>query len=335
MPRRTRPPSAARSLRYTVRSYRACWSRRSKPGPGARPSRCRSTARAKSRAVSRGPLEQRAPARLLGRAQEVLVDLLEDRGDAVEIGRPERPQRRRQRLLAQVGLVAHQHAAAQAQPLDHQAVHVGERQEGEDRRLLARRGAAVCPQPGEQGVAGARQAAVGAARSPGDGPVCRRCTRSPRWSPAARCRRSESTVASGTVPARARRAAPAPPASNCQTCRSSGQRGAHRADRHHALLVLDDHAHTGGVPQDPLDLVARRRRIDRHDLGAHRPQRVASTVHSYRVRAMIATRLPGRIPDAINPLASSTTSSRVSAALTRVQVPGEAGSRRAICGRAG
>lgn len=215
-------------------------------------------------------LEQRSPARLLGLAQEVLVDLLEDIGDTEEERRPERPQRGGQRLLGQLRLVREEQPAAQTHSLDHQAVDVRERQEGEDRRPFAGRRGGL-PPPGEQDVAGAGQAAVGERAAPG--PAGR----------AGRVRDHGGGVRHDDAAQRVHRRVRHVPARLDEVGQGLGvqlpdvpqqrELGAHRADRHHARLVLDHHAHTGRVPQDPLDLVARRRRIDRHDLGAHGPQR--------------------------------------------------------------
>ncbi len=108
----------------------------------------------------RRAFEQRAPAGPLGRGQEALVDPLEDRGHPVQISGAEGEQSGGQGLRVQIGFVRHQEAAAQAQRLDHQPVHVGERQEDQDGRLLPGRGRGVAPAL-EQGVAGAGQAAVG------------------------------------------------------------------------------------------------------------------------------------------------------------------------------
>jgi len=220
----------------------------------------------------RGPLEQGTAARLLGGAQEVLVDPLVDRGHGVEVRGPERLEGDGQRLLAQVGLVGHEEAAPDAHALDHEAVHVREGQEGEDGRLLARRGRDLPPAL-QQDVAGGRETAVterAPHRTPGGAGGVGDHRRGVREHDAAqRLDRGERDHLAplGQVVEGRRVQLPDVP--------QPGQRGAHRADRHDRLLVLHHHGHTAGVPQDPLDLVARRRRVDRHHLGADRPQRIA------------------------------------------------------------
>lgn len=214
-------------------------------------------------------LEQRSPARLFRLEQEVLVDLLEEIGDTEEEGRPERPQRGGQRLLGRLRLVREEQPAPQTHPLDHQAVDVRERQEREDRRLFTRCGGGL-PPPVEQDVAGARQTAVGERAAPGTA------------GRPGRVRDHRGGVRHDDAAQRVHRRVRDVPARLDELRQGLGvqlpdvpqqrELGTHRADRHHAHLVLDDHAHTGRVPQDPLDLVARRRRTDRHDLGAHGPQ---------------------------------------------------------------
>lgn len=113
-----------------------------------------------------GPLEQRTAACSLGRVHEVLVDLLEDEGDRVQVGGPEGKDRRGEGFLVQIGFMAHQEATAHAEPLDHEAVHVGEREEGEDGGLLSGRSRRVFPAR-EQCVGGARQAAMRQGAAPG------------------------------------------------------------------------------------------------------------------------------------------------------------------------
>jgi hypothetical protein len=218
------------------------------------------------------PVEHIALAGLQGDLPRPAVDLLEDVGDGEDERRPEGRERGQQQGGRDLRLVAQQYAVADAEDLHHQSVDVGQRQEGEDGRLLALRGDEAGPS-GEQDVALGREVGVGdhtalgapgGAGGVGDGGDRARCHR-------------EAVAVHQIVGDAAPQFGQLPYAAVVELPDAAQRRRrvAHRAHRHGVLLVLDDYRHHLRVGQDPAHLLGGGGGVDGHDLGADRPQRVA------------------------------------------------------------
>lgn len=161
---------------------------------------------------------------------------------------------------------------ADADHLHHQAVDVGERQEGKDARLFPRFGEDLLPAR-VQGVALGGEIGVGDHAAPGP-PGGTRRVRDGGHRP--RCHCLAVTVHHGVRDAQALIRQPGHAVRVELPHRMQGRQPvAGRSHGHGMVLVLHHDGRHLGVRQDPTDLVRRGGGVDGHELSADRPQRVA------------------------------------------------------------